>query len=62
MEFIDEINDRDAYEVWLHKVFDQSFDEFKQKLKEHNRVVTDEELETTISDSKNILSNFVPNN
>ena len=51
-------------EVWLHKVFDKSYDAFKSEMENYSKATrtTEEELETTISNSKEILSNFVPNN
>lgn len=64
IKFIDEVNEHDLHEVWLHKVFDKSYDVFKNEIENYSRSTqtTEEELETTISNSKEILSNFVPNN
>lgn len=64
VKFIDDYNERQIYEVWLNKVIDKSFDEFKREIEGYTdpKNVTEEELETTISNSREILSNFVPNN
>ena len=59
LEFIDLDNERQQYEYWLHRVFDKSFEEFKKQF-EPKRTVPAENLETTIKDSQNILSSFVP--
>jgi len=59
LEFIDFENERQEYEFWLHRVFDKSFDEFKKAI-EPKKEVPVENLETTIKDSKDILSSFVP--
>lgn len=59
VEFIDLENERIQYEFWLHRVWDKSFNEFKEEIKPKN-VIPAENLETTINNSKNILINFVP--
>ena len=58
-EFIDLENERKEYEFWLHRVFDKSFEEFKQAI-EPKKEVPEEDLEATIENSKEILSSFVP--
>ena len=61
VEFINAENDRQAWEVWLHKVFDKSFKEFQESVREnHPNWIDDEQIETTISDSKSILNTFNP--
>lgn len=60
IEFIDAENDRQAWEVWLHKVIDKSFEEFRESIQTHVNQMDDEQLETTISDSKSILNAFIP--
>lgn len=60
LEFIDEENDRQFWEVWLHKVFDKSFEDFKNSIMQTNQI-DDEQLETTVMDSKSILNGFIPN-
>lgn len=62
-EFVDEFlsleNEKKKWEFYLHKVFDKSFDEFEESLPKQQDV-SDEQLETTIKDSKSILSGFIP--
>lgn len=60
LEFIDAENDRKITEVWLHKIFDKSFEEFKNSILTEENTVTNEQLETTIVESQSILNNFIP--
>jgi len=60
LEFINEENDRQFWEVWLHKVFDKSFEDFKNSIVQTNQI-DDEQLETTVMNSKSILNGFIPN-
>lgn len=54
-------NEREKYELWLHKVWDKTYPQFLEMLNdEPQKEMTDEELETTISNSKKLLSSFVP--
>ena len=54
-------NEREKYELWLHKVWDKTYSQFLESLNdEPQKEMTDEELETTISNSKKLLSSFVP--
>ena len=59
VEFINMENERKEYEFWLHKVPDKSFNDFKKSI-EPKQEVDEFELEATISESKNILTNFIP--
>lgn len=62
-EFVDEFmkatGEDDMWEYFLHKVFDKSFDEF-MKSTEPKEEMTAEQVETTIHNSQDILSNFIP--
>lgn len=49
-------NEEMMWEFYLHKVYDKSFDEFKESMKP----VLKEQLETTVKNSKSILNSFVP--
>ena len=51
-----------SWEVWLHKVFDGSYNDFRQGVKDtnQNQQTTPEQIETTINESQNILKNFKP--
>jgi hypothetical protein len=51
-----------TWDVWLHKVYDKSFDEFKNSIDtvEYNEF-SKEQIETTVKDSHNILIEFNPN-
>lgn len=50
------------WKFYLHKVDDKSFNEFKESIENDikNQEITEEELETTIKESKNILDGFNP--
>ena len=59
IEFIDLENERKEYEYWLHKVWDKSFEEFRKAI-EPKKEISENDIETTITDSKAILTSFVP--
>ena len=50
------------WDVWLHKVFDVTYGEFKQGIEDtkKNQQMSFGTIETTISESKNILEDFKP--
>ena len=50
------------WEVYLHKVFDKSYAEFKEQIQvdRDNASMSDSDIETTIKNSMNILGNFNP--
>lgn len=62
IEFFNIRNEEMTWEVWLHKVYDKSFDEFKNSIDtmEYNEF-SKEQIETTVKDSHNILIEFNPN-
>lgn len=57
-EFVTELyeldNETKSWELYLHKVFDKSFTEFKESLKPVEPM-SKQKLEATINESKNIL-------
>ena len=57
-----EKEEKAQWEVWLHKVFDVSYTDFKQGIKDtkQNMQMTTEDVGTTIKESKDILTNFKP--
>lgn len=62
LELINIVNDEEIYDVWLHRVFDKNFSEFKNEVLDRSEVieVSDQEIETTINESQKILNNFKP--
>ena len=50
------------WEFFLHKVFDQSFDDFKEEIRitNENKNMSEHDMETIIKQSMNILNNFNP--
>lgn len=63
VDFMNIQNEEAMWDVWIHKVFEQSFDEYKEKVFTHARNAvkpTRQQLETTISTSQQILNSFVP--
>lgn len=57
-----EKEEKASWEVWLHKVFEASYDEFRQGVKDtnQNQQTSPEQIGTTITESKNILKSFKP--
>ena len=57
-----ERNDREIWEFFLHRVFNKSFDDFKEELRINamNSNMSERTIETTIKHSMNILQNFNP--
>lgn len=50
------------WEVYLHKIFNMSFAEYKAEIEnnKNNREMTERTIETTVQHSMNILNNFNP--
>lgn len=59
---VDETNNEQEWEFFLHKVFDKSFREFKESLRTTERPceMSKSDIETTIKDSLDITQNFIP--
>lgn len=57
-----ERNDREIWEFFLHRIFDKSFDEFKEELRINamNRNMSARTFETTINESMKILQKLSP--
>lgn len=62
--FVDGYVEDQTRQVWLHKVFDKSYDEFKAGIKKEKGTkktsLTKEQAGATISNSMKILENFAP--
>lgn len=58
----EEQEDKTIWELWLHKVFDESFTDFKKKLKlgTVQSAPKKEEIEKTVKDSFAMLNGFEP--
>ena len=56
--FIESTNEDMIWEMWLHKDYEKSFEDFKNSILK--KPVTEEDLETTVLESKQLLDNFVP--
>ena len=57
----DEMEDKSMWEVWLHKIFDKSFAEFRDDITEKNTAApTQEETESIVQESYDLLNSFVP--
>ncbi len=61
--FIDEMieaeNEKIMWEYYLHRVLDKSFSDFKKSVETHIKP-SDEQVETTVLTSKDILNQFIP--
>ena len=58
-DFIDFVNQDKEWEFFLHKIYDQTWDEFSDSIKQSddNEPI---DLGATLIKSKNILNNFTP--
>jgi hypothetical protein len=57
----DEMEDKSMWEVWLHKIFDKSFAEFRDGITGKNTAApTQEDIKSIAMDSMDILAGFVP--
>ena len=59
-----EKEDQLDWEFFLHKVWEGTFNEFKESIdtNKRNQAMSEQTMETTIKDSMNILKNFNPTN
>jgi hypothetical protein len=65
VEFIrmdnEEQEEKTLWDIWLHRIFDKSFVEWKDSLKENDKAApTTEELQSIARESMNILASFAP--
>jgi hypothetical protein len=58
----EEMEDKTLWDIWLHRIFDKGFDEFKKSLSSTKKEAapTQEEVKSIAMDSRNILAGFVP--
>lgn len=57
----EEQEDKTLWEIWLHRIFDKSFVEWKDSLNGQEKAApTPEELRSIAQDSMNILAGFAP--
>ena len=58
----EEMEDKTLWDIWLHRIFDKGFDEFKKSLGGANQEAapTPEEIKSIATDSRHILAGFVP--
>ena len=67
-EFVDEVitmhneehKEKTMWDVWLHRVYDKSFNDFVESLEGSGTAPTQEETAAIVSDSQNMLNNFKP--
>ena len=60
--FIEQKQEDDKWEYFIHKVWDKSYSEFCESLKNSQNLqnMSDEQIETAIRKSMDILNNFKP--
>lgn len=58
----EELEDEALWEIWLHRIYDKSFPEWKDSLtgKPQKAAPTPEEIKSIAMDSRCILAGFVP--
>lgn len=54
------LNEDKEWEFFLHKVFDKSFEEFKNTTFVQPQEMTADDFEATVNNSKSMLQGFVP--
>lgn len=59
-KLIDIKNDEDIYHLWIHKVYDKSYQDFKDDVISSSRPVNPVNLGATIRESESILQGFIP--
>ena len=59
---IEEEDKQKLWDIWLHRVFDKTYDEWINSLptQQQNAQVTESEIGATVLNSKNILNGFNP--
>lgn len=58
LKLIEINNDEKIYDVWIHKVYDQSYEDFKESINSKNEGMDEGKIETTLNESRNILNDF----
>lgn len=57
----EEEKDKTLWDVWLHRVFDKSYNEFMEALGENKKAApTQEEITNIVEETQVMLSGFVP--
>lgn len=57
----EEMEDKTLWDIWLHRVFDKGYGEFRKSISENTEAApTPEELKSTVMESQSILTGFVP--
>ena len=58
----EEMEDKTLWEIWLHRIFDKTFADFKASLGMENETAapTQEETESIVQESYDLLAGFVP--
>lgn len=61
-QMLEETEHEEIYGVWLHKVYDKNFNDFKNQVYSRAKAstTTDNQKANTIKDSFSILENFAP--
>lgn len=65
-EFVDEViamhneehKEKTMWDVWLHRVFDKSFNDFVDSLEGSGAAPTNEQTAAIVTESQNMLNNF----
>lgn len=62
-ELFDDLIETKAWDVWIHKIYEKTFDEFRKSLEvapETTQKIDVDVIKATIESSKSILSDFSP--
>lgn len=56
----DEVNDEMMWEMYLHRGYDMTYEEFRNQIESSASEQNEVDFEATVKDSFNILNSFVP--
>lgn len=59
-ELADQKTNEQIWDVWMHKVFDKPFQQFKDSLTNKKKKRDPEKVKETLNDSKRMLESFNP--
>lgn len=62
LNFIDKDNEERVYDIWLHKVHDKTYEDFKNEVMTQSKVqaTTKEEMSVVVNKNMNLLEDFKP--
>lgn len=60
---IEEEDEEKLWDIWLHRVFDKTFTDWRESIKnEETNTMSESDIKATVKNSYNILNGFDPHN